>query len=84
MHKPKPKKNAECGRCLERKPLLIPVDFVPGWPIVIWEHLCFECRMQVQFSKHSDFYCEPGSIWKYSNNPESRAKYKKWLGVKTL
>lgn len=80
LKKPRPKKHDECDFCLKIRPLLVPVAFIPGYRLtIIWLHLCFECRLNVQHSRHLDFYGEPAAIWKYSANPKMRKAYKNYI-----
>jgi hypothetical protein len=84
MKKPQPKKHAECDQCLRDRPLLMPVAFIPGWPIVMWSMLCWQCRTSIQVSRHWDRYCIPGYIYENSHDPKLRATYLNWLELDDL
>lgn len=84
MQAPRPIKQSECEQCLKVKPLLMPVSFIPGWPIVVWGLLCVDCRLNVRLSKHSDNYCEPGEMWQFSHRKEQRDAYDEWLAVESF
>jgi hypothetical protein len=74
---PKPKKLEECSRCLEVKPLLMPVPIAPGWPVIVWPLLCLSCRL----NERSD---ECGTLgWDLEHHPsaETRAAYGEWLAA---
>ncbi len=79
MQKPPPKKNCECDQCLEVQPLLMPVGGAPGFPVIVWEHLCLTCRTSAQMSKHSNRYWMPAYHLEHSHDPEKRQTYQKWL-----
>lgn len=84
MKRPQPRKHSECEHCLRDMPLLMPVALIPGWPIVVWVHLCIDCRLSLQMSKHRDRYCEPGEMWKFHQCESVRQTYDKWLLVEQL
>lgn len=77
MHKPQPKKDAECDGCCELKPLLMPVGGAPGWPVIIWEMLCLQCRLNSP--QRPSEYWKPGEWMQFNSDPEIRAQYDEWL-----
>jgi acetone carboxylase gamma subunit len=79
MRKPPPKKNAECNHCLQVKPLLMPVGMAPGWPLIVWEHLCLECRTSQQMSRFEDRHYTPAYHLEHSPDPHLRQVYQEWL-----
>jgi hypothetical protein len=77
MKKPSPEFNKECPGCLQQKPLLMPVPVAPGWPIIMWELLCIECRLNVR----SDEWGTLGWELKHSKNKKTRDSYSKWIAA---
>lgn len=82
MKRPAPKKNAECGCCLKVKPLLMPVAYIPGMPVVVWELQCLECRLLHRYERAqtNDHGC-PAELWRYASHPPMREGYRLWLLV---
>lgn len=81
MEKPSPKKNARCDGCQEVKPLLMPMGYAPGFPIIVWEHLCMECRTSQQMSRYSSSYYMPAYHLEHSACGVDRAAYQEWLAA---
>lgn len=81
MQKPAPKKHSECDQCLRVKPLLMPVGGAPGWPIIVWQHLCLDCRVAEQMSKYSSDYWMPAYHLEHSPDPAKRQTYQEWLAM---
>jgi hypothetical protein len=79
MQKPPPRKNAVCDGCHENAPLLMPVGVMPGWPIVVWEMLCGECRTAMRVSRHWDRHCVPAYILEHSSRREDRERYAEYV-----
>lgn len=87
MKQPKPQSNAECQGCLKRKPLLMPVAIIPGWPVVAWLNLCLECRMNARYEKsqnHPAQHSTWGDAFKFSRLKKQRDAYDEWLLVESL
>jgi len=84
MRKPSPKKNAECEQCHRDVALTMPVGFAPGWPMIVWQQLCLQCRTSVQMSRHWDRYCIPAYHLEHSADGDLRDTYRKWLAVESL
>lgn len=86
--KPKPQKHAECDQCEHIKPLLMPFGLIPGWPIVVWQMLCMDCRTTQQVSRHWDRYCVPAYHFEHPRDPrrdaEMRATYQEWLASESI
>lgn len=79
MRKPPPKKHAACCQCRRVKPLLMPVGMAPGWPVIVWEHLCLECRTSQQCSRFWDRYYTPAYHLEHSPDQDLRQTYQEWL-----
>lgn len=84
MKRPDPKKHDYCDKCDRLMPLLMPVSFVPGWPIVVWEMLCIDCRLNVRLSRHFNSYGIPGDVMRFSHRKISRDAYDEWIQVEQL
>lgn len=85
MKKPEPKKNDFCLGCFKVKPLLMPVSLIPGWPIVVWEHRCLECRTGFLWgSAEDDRYGVHGDTYKFSHLQKQRDAYDEWLMVEKI
>lgn len=82
MNRPKPKKHALCLKCFEVKPLLMPVGIIPGFPVVVWELLCLQCRMTARCERARNhrhgFYAD---AYKFSPRKDQRDAYDEWLLV---
>lgn len=79
MRKPQPKKHAECDHCHRVKPLLMPFGWIPGFPFVMWELLCWRCRCSVQLSRHSQWYGVPADVERWSHDPNDWKRYEQFL-----
>ena len=79
MRRPEPKKHSECEQCLEVKPLLMPVDCAPGFPMITWSLLCKDCRINSDQDTHP--MVSSGWSLKYSHHKYQREAYKEWLEV---
>jgi hypothetical protein len=77
MERPKPLKHAECECCLEDAPLLMPVGFAPGFPLIVWQRMCLACRLTAT----SDQYSMAASDIQHGKRPETRAAYSEWLAA---
>ena len=75
MERPKPLKHAECESCLEQAPLLMPVGFAPGFPVIVWQRMCLACRMTAT----GDQYSALASDLQHAPKAHTRAAYNKWL-----
>lgn len=78
MDRPEPKKHDKCEGCLEDAPLLIPVAFAPGWPVIVWQRLCLACRL----SMTSDKWIFMASDMQHHKRRETREAYPEWLAAK--
>jgi len=81
MQKPRPKKRDVCDGCHNHAPLLMPVGIMPGWPIVVWEMLCLECRTTMQVSRHWNRYYVPAYILEHSSRREDRERYAEYVAT---
>lgn len=77
MQRPEPEKNGECEGCLEDAPLLMPVGFAPGFPVIVWQKLCLRCRMVAT----SDEWSTIASDLMHSKHRGAREAYPKWLAA---
>lgn len=84
MERPQPKKHAECEQCLREKPLLMPVSWIPGWPMVVWSLLCLDCRTSSETSRHWSRYGCPGYRLEHSHDAAERETFQEWLKVESL
>ena len=75
MHRPNPLKNAECECCLVQAPLLMPVGFAPGWPVIVWQRMCLACRLNTA----SDSTLALATDLQHARRAETRAAYHRWL-----
>ena len=75
MQRPEPLKNAECECCLEPAPLLMPVGFAPGFPVIVWLRMCLKCRL----NERSDKYSMMASDLQHGKRVETREAYDRWL-----
>ena len=78
MQKPQPKKHAECQQCLRTAPLLMPVGFAPGFPVIVWQRLCLRCRLNAV----SDKWAVLASDLQHSKHQNAREAYPEWLAAK--
>lgn len=77
MERPQPKKHAECENCLEHAPLLMPVGFAPGFPVIVWRRMCLKCRL----SERSDRWSILASDLLHSPSEAARNAYNDWLAA---
>ena len=79
MKRPKPKRHAECDHCHRDKPLLMPVGGAPGWPVIVWQLLCLDCRLNE--SHQPSRHWTPAEWMRFHHRPEVRAAYDNWLAA---
>jgi len=77
MQRPEPIKHGTCECCDEYAPLLMPVGFAPGFPVIVWLRLCLSCRL----SMTSDKYTLMASDIQHSVRASARDAYVDWLAA---
>lgn len=80
MNRPAPKKNAECPWCATFKPLLMPVQYAPGFAEMHWSCICLACRLNLR----SDEYMFLASDMIHHPSKDTRDAYPEWCAKESF